>query len=977
MQRLLTLLLFAALSTGAFAQNVVDVTDADINGEVTTWTSDNIYRLNGFVYVDEGETLEIEPGTVIWGKAGQGADASALIVSQGGTIIADGTRTQPIIFTADNDDISNPNDISTFSRGLWGGLIVLGKAQINTASGNGNIEGIPESPRTLYGGQTNDDNSGILRHISIRHGGSVIGGNNEINGLTLGGVGSATVIEYIEVFANKDDGIEFFGGTAQVKYAIAAFCGDDGFDYDEGFRGKGQFWAVLQDAETGNRGAEMDGGTEPEDGAPYSEPTIYNATYLGSGMMSANADNDRMLYFRDNAGGKYFNSIFGDFGGQGVSIEDLDEGEDSRARFEAGQLELTNNLWFDFGGASTVAELVDNDDPFKTDIANYLASNGNKMENPNLRGISRTANQGLDMRPSEGSVAYEPTNLRQYPSDDFFQPVNFAGAFGAGAPWIRDWTALDAYGFLAPEAGSIVDVTDADITGTTTWTSNNIYRLNGFVYVDAGETLIIEPGTVVWGRAGQGADASALIVSRDGTIRAEGTATSPIIFTADGDDVNNPNDLPTFAKGLWGGLILLGNARANTASGGGNIEGIPESDRTLYGGDNDADNSGVLRHISIRHGGSVIGGNNEINGLTLGSVGSGTVMEYIEIYSNKDDGIEWFGGTAQIKYLVSAFCGDDAIDYDEGFRGKTQFLFVLQGSDFGNRGAEQDGGTEPEDGAPYATPTFVNVTMVGSGLFTDNGDNDRALYYRDNAGGSYTNSIFTDFGNYAVKIEDLEDGEDSRARFEDGSLYLHNNLWWDFGAGTTVRDLVDDSGEFGDAIAQHLTDNGNKLENPMIGSISRMNNGQLDPRPSVMGPAMNSANAATVTDEFFSPAPYIGAFNNVTLWMDHWTALDEYGFLVDPITDVEEDNNRVSVATYPNPATDEVRVEFSLGYSSEVVIEVSDLTGNVVSSLTKSLYTASGNVQESLNVASLAQGTYIVTITTPVTVQSTTVQVVR
>ena len=119
------------------------------------------------------------------------------------------------------------------TKGQWGGLILLGNARLNSVPGESAIEGIPTSePRGLYGGDNDEDNSGMLAYISVRHGGTDIGAGNEINGVTYGGVGSATSVEYIEVISNADDGMEFFGGTVCVKHALVAFCGDDGFDYD-------------------------------------------------------------------------------------------------------------------------------------------------------------------------------------------------------------------------------------------------------------------------------------------------------------------------------------------------------------------------------------------------------------------------------------------------------------------------------------------------------------------------------------------------------------------------------------------------------------------------------------------------------------------------------------------------------------------------------------------------------------------------
>ncbi|MFZ5939703.1 MAG: hypothetical protein ACOYXB_03935, partial [Bacteroidota bacterium] len=192
------------------------ISDNGAGTGTVTWTNDKSYILDGLVFVNDGQTLTIQAGTVVRGKTGQGINSSALIVARGGRIIAQGASDQPIIFTAEGDDLKG--SIPYDARGLWGGLILLGNATLNTSSGEAFIEGIPISePRGIYGGSYDDDNSGILSYVSIRHGGTNIGEGNEINGLTLGGVGRKTIIDHVEVIANADDGIEFFGGTVNTR----------------------------------------------------------------------------------------------------------------------------------------------------------------------------------------------------------------------------------------------------------------------------------------------------------------------------------------------------------------------------------------------------------------------------------------------------------------------------------------------------------------------------------------------------------------------------------------------------------------------------------------------------------------------------------------------------------------------------------------------------------------------------------------
>ena len=194
--------------------------------------------------VDAGVTLEIEPGTIIKGERGTGSLASALIIARGGKILAEGTAEKPIIFTSVNDNISVGQNAGTnlneLDQGLWGGVLILGYAP---GSFRGDvkevqIEGIPAGDEFgLYGGDDPDDNSGVFKYVSIRHGGALIGEGNEINGLTLGAVGRNTVIENIEIVANVDDGVEFFGGTVNAKNLLVWAQGDDGLDIDQAYAG--------------------------------------------------------------------------------------------------------------------------------------------------------------------------------------------------------------------------------------------------------------------------------------------------------------------------------------------------------------------------------------------------------------------------------------------------------------------------------------------------------------------------------------------------------------------------------------------------------------------------------------------------------------------------------------------------------------------------------------------------------------------
>ncbi len=225
-----------------------------------------------------------------------------------------------------------------------------------------------------------------------------------------------------------------------------------------------------------------------------------------------------------------------------------------------------------------------------------------------------------------------------------------------------------------------------NISEDTTWETGKIYTLGSRISVLSGVTLTIEPGVIIKGEAGSGANATALVVARGAKIMAEGTSSEPIIFTSIADeiepgDIASPNLDPTL-NGLWGGVIVLGYAPISADAESVQIEGIPPSDQNgLYGGTDAADNSGVIKYISIRHGGANIGEGNEINGLTLGGVGSGTTIENVEIVSNQDDGIEWFGGSVNVSNVVIWNTGDDAIDTDQAWSGTLDNFAIINPGD--------------------------------------------------------------------------------------------------------------------------------------------------------------------------------------------------------------------------------------------------------------------------------------------------------
>ncbi len=972
---------------------IVNIVDADLQGGQTyTWTNNNTYVLDGLVFLEADGVLNIEAGTVV--KFTPRADVgnpSALVITRGAKIYAEGTVENPIVFTAEADDVADGFDLGPADNALWGGIALLGSG-VTQKNGNAevNIEGIDLSePRGSYGGTNNADNSGVLRYVSIRHGGRQIISGSELNGLSLGAVGSGTTLEYIEIYANSDDGIEFFGGAPNLKHAVVAFTEDDSYDWDEVFTGKGQFWFSIQRSDIADAGGELDG-TTPDDLVPYSNPTVFNWTHIGSGAGSV-ASNPVGWLIRAGTSGTIANSIVTDMKNKAIEVQDKNTGtNDAHQKLLSGELKLPGNLFWAIGANTTLDASATGiirvtsgqptqDDPDASDLSAHLIANNSTIADPGIRGISRDQDGNLDPRPSRSGAAY--TNPKaNYPSDAFFTTVDYTGAFGSNPEqlWIAGWTALARNGHLVdPNAGGqTVNIVDADLVGgqTYTWTKNNTYVLDGLVFLEEDGVLNIEAGTVVkfTPRADVG-NPSALVITRGAKIYAEGTVENPIIFTAESDDVNDAFDLGPTDNALWGGMILLGSGiTQKNGNAEVNIEGIDLSEvRGAYGGTDNADNSGVLRYISICHGGRQLVSGSEINGLTLGAVGSGTTLEYIEIYANSDDGIEFFGGAPNLKHAIVAFTEDDSYDWDEIFVGKGQFWFSIQRADIADAGGELDG-SSPDDLVPYSNPTVFNWTHIGSGPGAV-ASNPVGWLLRAGTAGTIANSIVTDMKNKGIEVQDKNTGtNDAHQKLLSGQIKLPGNLFWAIGANTaldasatgiirvTSGQPTQDDPDASDLIA-HLIANNSTIADPGIRSISREQDNSLDPRPSWGGAAYTNPKAAYPQgDGFFTPVDYIGAFSadGLDFWIADWTTLERNGHLATILTSVKEiaDNTLESkIRIYPNPIQEGASITIEADLEDAYRVELYSIEGRLIQ-----LFDNLSSGKENIDLRSVKNGVYLI-----------------
>ncbi len=397
-----------------------------------TWSAADEHLLTGQTFVKSGATLTIEAGTTIKSNEDDGAGlAPALVIEKGAMIMAVGTADAPITFTTvlTADEMLDP-------RGNWGGIIILGDAPIAVDGGSSFVEGLEGIP---YGGTDADDNSGVLKYVRVWHGGRSIGQDNEINGVTLAGVGNGTTIEHVEVAFNLDDGFEMFGGTVDLKYCNVLFVGDDAFDVDEGYQGRGQFLFAMVGADAGNRAHEMDSKTNGDlNSTPRSHPQWYNVTLVGSGSATAVADNDQILRLREGLGGEFGNYIVVD--GKEDGLKNSDNGSETvtsdwATAEAAGYPDYLywspNNIISGMLGAQFSGEYG------LTSLA----------VDPQLASLDGRETGGIiDPRPATNGPAYD--NVDTVPADDFFTQTDFKGAFGDDL-WMAPYSWLTEKGRMS------------------------------------------------------------------------------------------------------------------------------------------------------------------------------------------------------------------------------------------------------------------------------------------------------------------------------------------------------------------------------------------------------------------------------------------------------------------------------------------------------------------------------------------------
>jgi hypothetical protein len=410
----------------------------------------------------------------------------------------------------------------------------------------------------------------------------------------------------------------------------------------------------------------------------------------------------------------------------------------------------------------------------------------------------------------------------------------------------------------------------APITTNTTWVNTKSYLIRGIVPVRNGATLTIEPGTVIQGAAGS-EPPSALIVTREGKIDAQGTKSRPIVMTS-------AQAFGQRKRGDWGGLVLLGKAPVNVgANTSGNtnaagtfyIEGLNATEDGLYGGSDANHNCGALSYVRVEYAGSILSPNNELNSFTFGGCGKGTSAHHLQAIYGLDDSFEWFGGTMDAKYLVGGLGADDYVDFQLGWTGRLQYGIFYQSPDArGNRGIEGDNSEYNNSATPLSKPQMYNLTFIGSGSAGFDEANSPGLYLRRGAGGEINNTIVTNFYSTGVFI----DGAPTQAQVDNGNISMNGILLWGNGLGTTAENTVSAQVDANiRTFAAGTRGNGRNFmsANPMLRRPFEYSD--PDFRPMTGSPAFR-ANWIQPPDDYFfdQTATFIGGIGDWN-WTEEWT----------------------------------------------------------------------------------------------------------
>ena len=747
-----------------------------------TLAAGNVYELDGRVSIGNGNcqlsdattcsngdalvnaTLTIEAGVQVRGlPSDDPLSAAVLHITRGSMINAVGTPAQPIVFASADTDFIGP--------GEWGGVQISGFAPHNACEGDPcNVDG--EGEAGFIGGDNAADSSGVMRYVVLAENGVAINSDgDEINALSLNAVGSATEFDYIQIHETSDDGVEFYGGTANMKHLVVSNALDDSVDWDEGYQGNMQWVLVKQSGEGSGEAFEMD--TEGSL-AWLSKPTLVNTTIIADKQAE---DSPFIMRFKDSSGG-FFHNVVATVSGEATGTFDECARIEDGAEANINTALVFNNWIQDCSNVSGAGGTLSNESTVGNDTVMIEAAALDDILASQASGASGVT--PIDWDAVEGSYDL-PSVANGDPQDfdaSFFTSTDYMGAVNPDGsdPWWAGWTLDFGAGDVAPVVGCPEGTEEVEenvcrLNGTyltdLTLPAGNTYQLDGRVNIGNGNCLLVDANTCQGGASlvnatltiaagvtivGMPSDdplaASVLHVTRGSKINAVGTMNAPIVFKGADDSA--------IAPGEWGGIQISGFAPHNACEGTPcNVDG--EGEAGFIGGDDATDDSGVMKYVVLQENGVAINSDgDEINGLSLNAVGSGTEFDYIQIYTTSDDGVEFYGGTANMKHLVVVDALDDSIDWDEGYQGNIQYALVVQSGSGSGEAFEMDTEGTLEW---LSKPSVVNVTIVAD---KQADDSPFIMRFKDSSGGFFHNVV-------ATVATDATGTFDTCAQIEDGA----------------------------------------------------------------------------------------------------------------------------------------------------------------------------------------------------------------
>jgi hypothetical protein len=660
-----------------------------LSGNLTTQTLDAnvLYSINGTVVIPNDVTVTIPANTVLYGETA----ASYLVVEKGGSLVVNGTTAEPVIFTSKND-VTTGSALSV--AGEWGGVSMFGTATTNKGVVN------YEAGSFTFGGSNDAEGSSTINNMVIMHSGYEVEVDAELNGLSLGGVGSGTTINGIAVIGSQDDGVELWGGTVNLDNVYIKNAMDDSLDMDLGYTGTiTNIW--IQQAANSDHGIEADNNGGNMTATPITDPTINGITIVG-----------------------------------GSSADDA--------------IKLREGMGGDFNGAKVV---VNNPAVYAVDISDQQTFDNNAFSFTNTDLVSNNMFfTGTDAAEAKTRFETDATNKQNGVKDLSALGATETNAFFAT---LEGWADTTVNTLAGTKAGGTTTLS-GNLT-TQTLDANVLYSINGTVVIPNDVTVTIPANTVLYGETA----ASYLVVEKGGSLVVNGTTAEPVIFTSK-NDVTTGSALSV--AGEWGGVSMFGTATTN--------KGVVnyEAGSFTFGGSNDAEGSSTINNMVIMHSGYEVEVDAELNGLSLGGVGSGTTINGIAVIGSQDDGVELWGGTVNLDNVYIKNAMDDSLDMDLGYTGTITNIWIQQAAN-SDHGIEADNNGGNMTATPITDPTINGITIVGGSSADD------AIKLREGMGGDFNGAkvVVNNPAVYAVDISDQQTFDNNAFSFTNTAFVSSND----------------------------------------------------------------------------------------------------------------------------------------------------------------------------------------------------------